>query len=207
MRKKIYIIEDHRLLRETWVYFFSLKPDLKIVGQSDNIEEAFEQIEILKPKIVMIDINLKGESGLVLIKKLKNTMPYVKIIVVSMHDEYAFVKKILNMGIDAYVSKNAEISNLLNAISTVCKGEIYLSDDLSKLFFENALSLHKDKVLTFNELSVIEFICNCKTTKEIAQIMNLSIKSIEGYKTKIYKKLEIRSSLELLKYAKKNGIL
>ncbi|TAF76005.1 MAG: DNA-binding response regulator [Bacteroidetes bacterium] len=203
---KLYIIEDHRLLRETWIQFLESKTDLEIVGEADNITDAFKEIERLKPHILMLDINLKGESGITLIQEIKKTMPFIKIIVVSMHDEYAFVKKMFSMGVQGYVSKNAKITNLFDAINSIKSNHTYLSDDIKKTFLDYAISNKSEPVLTYKETQVISFICQGFSNKQISNKMSLSIKTIEGYKTNIYKKLNLHSTAELIKYAGQKGI-
>lgn len=203
---KIYIIEDHRLLRETWIQFFESKTDIEIVGDSDNIIDAYKNIEELKPHILMLDINLKGESGITLINEIKKTMPFIKIIIVSMHDEYAFVKKMFSLGIQGYVSKNAKITNLFDAINTVKSNHTYLSDDLKKIFLDYSINSQAEILLSFKETLIINYICQGLSNKQIAEKMSLSIKTIEGHKTNLYKKLNVHSTVEIVKYAREKGI-
>ncbi|TAF76006.1 MAG: DNA-binding response regulator [Bacteroidetes bacterium] len=203
---KIYIIEDHRLLRETWIQFLESKTDLEIVGDSDNIIDAYKDIERLKPHILMLDINLKGESGITLIHNLKMTMPFIKIIVVSMHDEYAFVKKMFSLGIQGYVSKNAKFANLFDAINSIKDNQIYLSDDIKKTFLDYAICNKSEPVLTYKETQIISFICQGFSNKQISNKMSLSIKTIEGHKSNLYKKLNLHCTVELIKYAREKGI-
>lgn len=204
---KLFIVEDHRLLRETWMHFLSSKSNIEIVGNADNISEAFKAIELKKPTVLMLDINLKGESGISLINDLKNTMPFIKIIVVSMHDEYAFIKKMFSLGIQGYVSKNAEINNLFEAIEYVSTGKIYMSDDIKNIFVEHGLNYKPEVDLTFKEIEIIQFLSRGYSNKSIADELNIAIKTVEGRKSKIYKKLNVHSSVEVLGYAIKNGII
>ncbi len=204
---KIYIVEDHRLLRETWVHFLKSKIEIEIIGDTDNIRDAYLEIEKLKPNIVLLDINLKGDSGIILIQELKNTMPFVKIIVVSMHDEYAFIKKMFSLGIQGYVSKNAEINNLFDAIDTVKEGNLYLSDDIKKTFLDYALNNQNEYILTYKETQLISFIGHGFSNKEIAEKMNISTKTVEGHKTKIYKKLNLHSTADIIKYTREKGLI
>ncbi len=204
---KIYIVEDHKLLRDVWKEIFVQQPDFEVVGESDNVTHAFENLELLKPEILLLDINLKGESGLELAKKMRNTMPYIKIIVVSMHSEMAFVKKMFTLGICGYVSKDADATNVYEAIRNVSKGEIYMSDDLKKNFMSRALKENNDVDLTYKELEVISYLCKGKCNKEIALAMEISVKSVEGHKTNIYKKLQVNSPTAIMKYAQENGLV
>ena len=115
----IFFVEDHKILVDAWKEIFLGQPDFKILGDADNIVEAYQKIDFVKPQVVLMDINLKGESGINLIKDLKNTMPFVKIIVVSMHAEYAFVKKMFAMGINGYVTKHSDGDSIFQAIRQV----------------------------------------------------------------------------------------
>lgn len=204
---KIYLVEDHKLLRDVWKEIFNTQPDFDVIGESDNVAHAYINLEILKPEIVLLDINLKGESGLELAKKLRNTMPYIKIIVVSMHSEAAFVKKMFSFGICGYVSKDAAATNVYDAIRSVARGEIYMSDDLKKNFVERALKNNKDVELSFKELEVVSYLCKGQTNKEIGIAMEISTKSVEGHKTNIYKKLKVNSPTAVMRYAQENGLV
>jgi len=204
---KLYIVEDHKLLRDAWKFLISSRKDILIVGESDNIDQAFEEILVLLPEVILLDINLKGRSGIELIRQLKASVPYIKIIVVSMHNEYAFVKKAFAMGINGYISKNANGKNIFEAIDKVMNSQYFISDDLQKIILDRPATDELKNDLTFKEIEVIQFICKGYSNKQLAVGLNCSIKTVEGHKSKIYKKIGIRSQAEIYHFALANGLI
>jgi len=205
---KILLIEDHLLIREIWKDALSSIENFKIIGESDSIEDAYEKVSQLKPDIILSDINLKGENGAVLIEKICNTIPNPKIIVVSMNTEYSFIKKAFAIGVKGYVTKNSPKSDLIEAIKSVYNGEIYMCSVVKKLFLEKSIHPKKEDNLNLSlrELDIIKLITKGCSNKEIASDLDLSIKTVEGHKTKIYKKLGVKSIAELISYGKAKGL-
>ncbi len=202
----VFIVEDHKLLRDAWREVFKTQDDILVIGEADNITQAYQEIELLKPQVVLIDINLKGESGSELIKMLKKSVPYIKLIVVSLHAEYVIVKKMFAYGINAYVTKYADSNNLFEAIRKVMLGEIYLSSDLQDLFMSRGMKNDQEIDITYKEIEIIKLICEGKSNKEMAKDLSVSLKTIEGHKTNIFKKLQIHSLAGIVKYAQEKGI-
>jgi len=205
---KIILIEDHLLIREVWKDALSSIEGYHIIAESDNIIDAYEKISKLKPDIIITDINLKGENGADLILKICNTIPNPKIIVVSMNNEYSFIKKTYSIGVKGYVTKYSPKADLIEAIEKVNKGEIYMCSEVKKLFLEKSINPSKDDnfTLSLRELDIVKLISKGQSNKEIASQLELSNKTVEGHKTKIYKKLGVRSIAELVSYGKNKGL-
>lgn len=205
---KIILVEDHLLIREIWKDTLSTIANYEVIAESDNINDAYEKISKLKPDVIITDINLKGENGAELIFKICNTIPNPKIIVVSMNNEYSFIKKTFSIGIKGYVTKFSPKADLIEAIEKVNKGEVYMCSEVKKLFLEKSINPGKeDNVnLSLRELDIIKLITKGSSNKEIATRLDLSVKTVEGHKTKIYKKLGVRSIVELVNYGKLKGM-
>ena len=204
---KIFLIEDHLLIREVWKDILSSNSKYTIVGETDNIHNAYEQICLLKPDIIMMDINLKGENGASLIQKICDTIPFPKIIVVSMNDEYSFIKKLFSIGIKGYVTKNSPKSDLLESVEKVYNGEKFFCTEVKKIFLNKSIDGESpSENLSLKELEIIKQITKGNSNKQIASNLNLSIKTVEGHKTKIYKKLGVQSIAELISYGKLKGL-
>jgi two-component system invasion response regulator UvrY len=204
----IILIEDHLLIREVWKDALSSIEGYNIIAESDNIDDAYEKISELKPDIIITDINLKGENGAELISKICNTIPNPKIIVVSMNNEYSFIKKAFTIGVKGYVTKYSPKADLIESIERVNNGEIFMCSEVKKLFLEKSINPGKeDNIhLSLRELDIIKLIAKGHSNKEIATNLDLSIKTVEGHKTKIYKKLGVRSIAELVNYGKNKGM-
>jgi two-component system invasion response regulator UvrY len=205
---KILLIEDHLLIREVWKDTLSQIDDFEVVGETDNAKDGYEKISTLKPNIILLDINLRGENIMDLISKICNTIPNPKIIVVSMNNEYSFIKKTFSIGVKGYVTKFSPKAELIEAIKKVYLGETYLCSEVKELFLNKTINPSKEDNLnlSFRELDIIKFIAKGLSNKEISDHLNVSVKTIEGHKTKIFKKLGTRSTGELIAYAKLKGL-
>lgn len=205
---KILLVEDHLLIREVWKETLSKIENYEIIGESDNASDAFEKVSSLKPNIILLDINLRGENSVDLINKICNTVPNPKIIVVSMNNEYSFIKKTFTIGVKGYVTKFSPKADLIEAISEVANGKTYMCSEVKKLFLEKTLNPDKDDNLNLSmrEIEMIKFIVKGLPNKEISEKLNVSVKTIEGHKTKIFKKLGTKSTAELISYAVSKGL-
>lgn len=205
---KVILIEDHLLVREVWKDTLSSIKNYEIIAEADNITDAYDKISKLKPDVIITDINLKGENGADLIFNICNTIPNPKIIVVSMNNEYSFIKKVFSIGIKGYVTKFSPKADLIESIEKVYNGEIYMCSEVKKLFLEKSINPSKDDNhnLSLRELDIIKLISKGSSNKEIASSLDLSVKTVEGHKTKIYKKLGVKSIAELVSYGKQKGL-
>lgn len=205
---KIILIEDHLLIREVWKDALASIEGYSIVAESDNVSDAYEKISKLKPDVIITDINLKGENGAELVSKICNTIPNPNIIVVSMNTEYSFIKKMFAIGIRGYVTKYSSKADLIEAIDRVYNGEIFMCSEVKKLFLEKSINPTKqDNIsLSLKELDIVKLISKGHSNKEIASHLELSVKTVEGHKTKIYKKIGVHSIAELVSYGKNKGM-
>lgn len=204
---KIILVEDHQLVREAWKASLSGDNNCTIVAEAENVKDAVHLIKMIKHDIIILDINLKNESGL---DVLHQTLPFLarpKIIVVSMMSEYSFVKNVMNLGVKGYVTKNSSISELIKAIEIVHNGDTFLCQEINDLLVAKSLVESKVQNLTTKEIAVLKEVCTGKVTKDIATSIGVSVKTIEGHKTKIYRKLNTSNIISLVNYAKQNGIV
>lgn len=204
---KILLVEDHKLVRQAWRNILLTQNDIKIIGEAETGSEALAFVKEVTPDIILLDINLKGENGSAIIPVLCNILPHPKIIVVSMNGEYSFVKSMFKLGVIGYVTKNASLEDMLAGIREVAAGNKYLSQDLRQMFNESALDEADRPLITVKEIEIIKLIAQGLSNKEIAAVQNISEKTVEGRKTSIYKKLQIKNNIGLLKYATENGFI
>ncbi len=204
--QKIIIIEDHPIVRKGFIMLINQEEDMMIVGEAEDPENAIRLIKKIEADIALVDLSLNSGNGIELIKEIKNIKPDLPVLVVSLHDENIYAERVLKAGARGYVMKSEATENILSAIRMVSNGEIFLSAAMkSRLINKMAgvklqVSMPMD-ILSDRELEVFQLIGEGKTTKEIADTLNLSIKTIETYKSHIKNKLDIRDSTELIQFA------
>jgi len=201
---KVVIIEDHPMFREHLAQLLVREMKVNICGEADNIRDALTLIEKEKPDIAIVDITLRGgSSGLELIKDLKTRDSQTAVLVLSMHDEELYAERALRAGARGYITKNEASTELLKAIRAVVDGEIYASQRVTARLLQRMSSkrgtseLARLETLADRELEVFNMLGRGKSTKEIAQTLNLGDSTVETYRARIKEKLQLRSAAEL----------
>ncbi len=205
---KLILVEDHQLVREAWRSSLTNENKYVIVAEAETVAEAIQVIKTVKHDVIILDINLKNESGVDIITEVNKFLNKPKIIVVSMMSEYSFIKNMLNIGVKGYVTKNSSIDELFKAIERVYAGKQYLSNEINEIIMNKSLKTDDGfELLTSKEIIVLKEICTGISTKDMSHKLNVSIKTIEGHKTKIYKKLGTSNLVNLLTICKQRGII
>lgn len=207
MGHRIYIVEDHPVMRQGYATLIDREMDLEICGETGSADEARRHIPELDPDLVILDLSIEGGSGLELIKDLKAKRPDLKILVVSMHDETLYADRTLQAGALGYLMKNEADTKVVEAIRRILDGGVYLSKELSAeillRFAGNERGRHRSPLdqLSDRELEVFEHMGHGLTTREIAEKLMLSPKTIDSYRTRVKEKLSIDSNAELRRRA------
>jgi DNA-binding NarL/FixJ family response regulator len=201
----IFLAEDHKLVRDAWKLTIEDDSLFSIIGESETGSEALSYCSSNKVDVIIMDLNLKDGSSIEVIKKLIDIIPNVKIIVVSMLNVYSIIKDLYKSGIKSFLTKNSSKEELIEAIKKAFNNEKYFSAEISQLLLER----DNETINTLNsrELRVIQLICEGLSNKEIGMNMKMSEKTIEGYKTKIFKKLKVFNNLGIYSFAQKNGLI
>jgi len=204
--KRIVVVEDHPIVRRGIVQLINFEEDICSVGEAETVEDAYTVIRTEKPDLVLVDLSLKGGSGLELIKDLNRNYPDMLIIVVSLHDENVYAERVMRAGAKGYIMKSEATESILFAIRKVLKGGIYLSSAMQNKFLKKMLGSEDSPIngvdmLSDRELEVFELIGKGSSTRKIADDLNLSIKTIDTYKSHIKAKLNIKNSTELIQFA------
>ncbi|HWB58439.1 MAG TPA: response regulator transcription factor [Chthoniobacteraceae bacterium] len=202
-KSKVVIVEDHPLFRERLMVLINKELDMSVCGEADNIRQAMEIIKATQPHAAVVDITLKGSSGLELIKDLKAQSIDIPVLVLSMHDESLYAERVIRAGAKGYITKDEASEKVMSAIRKVVAGEIYLSDSmtsrvLKNLSGKNAQHSSPLERLTDRELEVFQLIGKGKTAKEIAETLNLGLTTIDTYRARIKEKLNLRNATELV---------
>jgi DNA-binding NarL/FixJ family response regulator len=199
-RARILIIDDHPLLREGLAARISAQEDLEVCGEAASAAEALSLIRSMRPALVLIDLMLRGSSGLDLIKKIRARGREPKILVLSAYDEGLFAERSLRAGAEGYLNKQELQASVVEAIRTILRGERFVSPALTQRDLDRAprrsVALGPS-LLTDRELQVFECIGRGKSTREIAVELHLSTHTIESYREKIRLKLELQNATEL----------
>jgi len=206
-RKRILLVDDHPFMRAGLAQLIDLQPDMVVAGEAGNPAEAIQKFAVAKPDMVLTDMTMPGRSGLEFIKDLRAAYPDVAILVVSMHDEAIFAERALRAGARGYIMKEAGGENLLTAIRQVLGGQIYLSPRMSA----NALDIFSGRrprgssspieKLSDREFEVFRLVGQGKSTRDIAQQLHLSTKTVDVHRGHIKEKLELKDTTALVRRA------
>ena len=211
MSIRILITDDHQLFREGIVNLLSASPQIEIVGQAENGQEAIEKSKALKPDIVIMDINLPVINGVVATRILHTELPAIKVLILSMHAEKHFIKEALEAGATGYLFKDCTYNQLIEAINTVYQGNKYLSAKITEVLIDDYLNKEEDpdiqQKLTERESEIFKLLVEGASTLEISKQLFISVKTVGTHKQHILEKLNLKSTVDLIKYAIKKGII
>ena len=206
-KKRILVVDDHPMMRQGLAQLVGAETDLIICGEAENAESALDCLKTLRPDLVLADISLPGKNGLELIKDFQALQPGLPILVISMHDESLYAERVLRAGGRGYVMKQEGGKKLMLAIRQVLGGQIYVSEKMSaqilEIFSGRRGSAEGSPVenLTDREFEVFQLIGEGKGTREIAEKLHLSVKTVDVHRTNIKKKLKLESATELIRFA------
>ncbi len=214
---RIYIADDHAILRDGLKLILLRNDEFEIAGEAGDGKKALEEIEKIKPDIVLIDISMPGMTGLEVTRQIKKYNKKIKIVILSRHDNEIHINEALLNGADGYILKDYAADELIRALTEVMKGEIYLSPSLITLVITNKISISRNNpdqqkinpndVLSKREKQILIHISESKTSKEIASILRISEDTVKVHRSNIMKKLNLHRSTELTKYAIKNDFI
>lgn len=201
------VVEDHPLVREGLTRLINLQPDLSVCGEAPTAHHALKAIPVLKPDIVILDITLAGSNGMDLIKDMKSRSLKSLILVLSMHDESLYAERALRAGAKGYIMKQEASKDVLTAIRRILAGEIYLSEKMAaKMLHKVAGGKAGEKTLpegslSDRELQVFQLIGQGRGTRQIAEELHISAKTVESYRAHIKVKMNLTNAHELTQHA------
>ncbi len=206
-KDKIFIVDDHPLLREGLTRLFNQQPDLYVCGEASTAHQALKSIPVLKPDIVIVDLTLASSNGLDLIKDMKLRSLKSRVLVLSMHDESLYAERALRAGAKGYIMKQEASKDVLKAIHRILAGEIYLSEKMAAKMLHKIADGKSDEnslpegALSDRELQVFQLIGQGRGTREIAVELHISAKTVESYRAHIKVKMNLRNAHELTQHA------
>lgn len=212
MKIKVMVADDHQLFREGVVQLLFSAQDIEVIAQAVDGKDAVIKAKQHQPDVLLIDIGMPELNGIEATRILKEQMPELKIIAVSMHSDKQYVKGILQAGADGYLLKNSTYQQLTEAIKAVHAGKKTLSDDITNLVIDGYLDSSGGETdstskLSARELEVLKHYAEGKTTRQIGEKLFISVKTVGTHKQHILEKLELKSTADMIKYALKNNLI
>ena len=210
---RILIADDHTLLRTGICAILEDEPDMQIVGEASDGREAVRLASQLKPHVMLMDIAMPLLNGLEATRQIKREHPEINILVLTMYDNEEYFRQMLEVGASGYIIKRAAASELVSAIRAVYNGEAVLSPAITRLLLEDYLShdtrtdREDPNALSSREREVLQLIAEGKTSREIAEILHLSVKTVQSHRTSLMQKLDLHDRGELIKYAIQKKII
>ncbi|MDO9199140.1 response regulator transcription factor [Rhodoferax sp.] len=205
-KTRIMMVDDHPLMREGMARFLNLQEDLDLCCEAGSAEEALAIVADCNPALAIIDISLNGESGLDLIKTLRRRYPELALLAISMHDESVFAERALRVGANGYLMKKEATGNILLAVRQVLAGDIYLSAAMHGRLAQRLLAPQGGTPspiagLSEREFEILHLLGLGFGTRQIADKLNRSIKTIEAHRASLKDKLQLKSGAELVRFA------
>jgi len=206
-KSKVLIVDDHPVVRQGLALLINRETDLAVCGDAEEGASALRRIDELNPDLVIVDISLHGPDGLDLLKNIRAKRPNLPVLILSMLDESLYAERALHAGANGYIMKQEATERVLIAIRRILAGDIYVSDRMASRILQRfaggieSRELTPVEQLTDRELEVFRLIGEGHGTREIAETLHLSIKTVESYQAHIKDKLSLRNARELVQRA------
>ncbi len=206
-KKRILVVDDHPIVRQGLALLINREPDLLVCGEAEDAMGAMHVLASSKPDVLIVDLSLNGPDGIDLLKNIRVAHPTLPVLILSMHDELIYAERALRAGANGYIMKQVATEKVLVAVRRILTGEIYVSDRIAnrmlKHYITGAGTLRNSSIadLSDRELEVFRLIGEGHGTRQIAEALHLSVKTVESYQAHIKEKLSLRSARELMQHA------
>lgn len=210
---RILLVDDHAVVRSGLRLLLQSEPDMEIVGEAASAAEALQQVQRLLPNVVLMDIGLPDISRIEAARQIKNLRPQTLVIALTIHEDEGYFFKMLEAGASGYVPKRAAPEELLTAIRTVARGDVYLYPSLAKLLVRDFLSQPRpaqgenQQALTGREEQILGLLADGQTNEQIAHALVISTNTVERHRENVMRKLGLHSRAELVRYAIRKGMI
>ena len=206
-KKRIMVVDDHPIVSQGLALLINREPDLVVCGEAQEAMGAMHVLSSSRPDVLIVDISLSGPDGIDLLKNIRTTHPTLPVLILSMHDESVYAERALRAGANGYIMKQEATENVLVAVRRILSGEIYVSariaNQMLRHYITGSGTLRDSSIadLSDRELEVFRLIGEGHGTRQIAEKLHLSVKTVESYQAHIKEKLSLRSSRELMQRA------
>jgi DNA-binding NarL/FixJ family response regulator len=211
---RVLVVDDHTIVRDGICALLALVGDIEVVGEAVNGSEALKMVAQLKPDVVLMDIAMPIMGGLEATRRITREFPKTRVLVITQHDDKEYVFPVIESGASGLISKAAASSELAAGIRSVFQGDSFLSPSVAKLLVENYQKTAKERnnldpynQLTEREREVLKLLAEGFSTQEMADMLVITRKTVEGHKTNLMTKLGIHNRIDLVKYALRRGII
>lgn len=213
---KLILVDDHLLVRTGIANILAGEASFEIIGEATEAKELFELLKNSHPDIAILDIALPGMSGIEITKKLHHDYPEIRILILSMHTSEEFIFNAINSGARGYLPKNTSRKELIEAIYAINRGEEYFAESISNVILKSYIkkaktdsvdSESRENLLSKRELEVLKLFAEGMTNQEIADKLFISIRTVESHKNHIMARLELKTTVDLVKFAIRNNIV
>ena len=212
---RILIADDHELIRRGVRTLLEAEPGWKVVAEASDGQEAFEKAKETKPEIVVLDIGMPRLSGLEAARRLRRTLPQIKVLMLTMHDSERLAWEVLNAGALGYVTKSDTARDLIIAIEALRRDKTFFTPKVDRIILDSFLDGGSSKrakemqgeQLTSRQREIVQLLAEGKTSKEVSALLNLSVKTVETHRANIMRRLSCHSVSDLVRYAVRNNIV
>jgi len=211
MKKKIRILlaDDHTLVRQGFRLILASQSDMEVVGEAGNGKEAVEMARRLLPDVVVMDVTMPELNGIEATRRIREISSHIRVLALSVHRDSVYVRQMIRAGAEGYLLKESADTDLLAAVRAVAQGHSYLSPEVSGVILKDYRKHVTNPVdlLSAREREILQLLAEGRTNKEIASLLNLSVYTVDGHRSRIMEKLNLHSIGELVLFAVRNGLV
>ena len=211
MAVKIMIADDHSMIREGLKNLLELDGDIQVISEAVDGEDCLDKLQVVKPDVLLLDINMPKKNGLEVLKSLKSKRSKLKVLVLTVHNEIEYLMKAVDIGVNGYVLKDSESAELKKAIFTVAEGETYIQPSLIPALNAKMIETNKDaekiKSLTKRELDVLKLLAVGIFNKEVGKRLEISERTVKNHVSNIFKKLGVTDRTQAAVFAIRNNLV
>jgi two-component system, NarL family, response regulator NreC len=212
MSLRIVIADDHGVIRGGLRALLETDPRLKVVGEAADGAAAVQMVKELAPDILLLDLSMPGMGGMQVLRLLAAGAAQVRILVLTVHEDETLAREALRLGACGYITKRAAESELLTAIHAIGRGDLYVHPALTRILLKNLSPqtpspMQSEDTLTLREVDVIRLLARGFTNRQIAERLQLSVRTVEGHRARVMDKLRLNTRVELIEYAEAHGLL
>ncbi len=210
---RVFLADDHQLFREGIRSLLGRAPDIEVVGEAGDGQDAVAQVKTLVPDVVLMDISMPGMNGLEAAAQMKESTPSAKVLILTVHESNQYVSQMLQVGAAGYVVKSVSSTELVSAVRAVYQGNVYLYPSIARMIIQDYLkqaASGQDSSLdglTPRETEILKLIAGDRRNKEIADMLGISLKTVQAHRTSLMMKLGLHDRTQLVKYAIRKGLI
>ncbi len=213
MTIRILIADDHGVLRAGLRALLSAESELEVVDEASNGEEALALATELQPDVILLDISMPGSSGIDVTRRLKQTLPQARVLILTVHEDEGLLQEAIQAGASGYIIKRAVESELIDAIRAVWRGDLYVHPAMTRALLKEispappAAKEAPVEALTPREVEVLRLIAQGYTNRQMADMLSISVRTVESHRSNLMGKLNLRSRVELVRYARESKLI